>query len=108
MNYVKRLNIFLTVIFGSFIFKTQAFQIKNAVDSTKKSTAYFELSFGQSLLFISENKLAETKTNTALVIPTSSFLFLLEFRPERRLKIPVFLNSPTENRQFLVDGKLLN
>jgi hypothetical protein len=68
----------------------------------------FELSFGQSLLFISNSKQINIRNQAAIVIPTSAMLFFVEFRPLRRMRIPVFFNLPTESKQFLVAGQLVN
>ncbi len=79
-------------------------------DSVKKKKArrLFELSLGQTLLFISDHKLATIKTNAALIVPTSAKLFFAEFRPVKIMRIPVFFNLPTETKQFLVNGELVN
>ncbi len=77
-------------------------------DSTKKQKKHFELSFGQSLLFISNSKQTNIITNEAIVIPTSAVLFLAEFRPDKRVRIPLFFNFATESKQFLINGQLVN
>ncbi len=79
-----------------------------STDSSSKRKHYFELSFGQSLLFISKGQAALARSKTSVVLPTNSILFFVEFRPERKIKIPVFLNLPTESKQFLVNGQLIN
>lgn len=68
----------------------------------------FELSFGQSLLFISNSKQINIRNQAAIVIPTSAMLFFVEFRPLKRMRVPVFFNLPTETKQFLVAGQLVN
>lgn len=68
----------------------------------------FELSFGQSLLFISNSKQINIRNQAAIVIPTSAMLFFVELRPLKRMRIPVFFNLPTESKQFLVAGQLVN
>lgn len=68
----------------------------------------FELSFGQSTLFISNDQLASIKNDLNVVIPTNSMLFFAEFRPFKRIKIPVVFNLPTESKQFIIDGKLIS
>ncbi len=68
----------------------------------------FELSFGQSLLFISNSQLINIRNNAAIVIPTSAMLFFVELRPEKRIRIPVFFNLPTESKQFIVAGQIVN
>jgi hypothetical protein len=77
-------------------------------DSSKTNYRNFELSFGQSLLFISNSKQTSIVENEAVVLPTSAVLFSAEFRPDRRLRIPVFLNLATESKQFLINGVLVN
>jgi hypothetical protein len=81
-------------------------QIKS--DSLKTKFRNFELSFGQSLLFISNSKQTNIINNEAIVIPTSAILFSAEFRPDKLIRIPVFLNLATESKQFLVNGQLVN
>ena len=79
-------------------------------DSIKKKKAkrLFELSLGQTLLFISDSKLEKIKNTTAVIVPTSAKLFFAEFRPVKKMKIPVFFNLPTETKQFIVDGEIIN
>jgi hypothetical protein len=76
-------------------------------DSLEKNQ-HFELSFGQSVQFISSSKLNEIHTEKAVVVPTSAILIFAEFRPQKILRIPVFFNLPTESKQFLVNGEILN
>jgi hypothetical protein len=78
------------------------------VDSTKFKFRNFELSFGQSLLFISNSKQTDIINNEAIVIPTSAILLSAEFRPDKLIRIPVFFNIATESKQFLVNGQLVN
>ncbi|MCT4582669.1 MAG: hypothetical protein N4A35_14725 [Flavobacteriales bacterium] len=68
----------------------------------------FELSFGQSTLFISNDQAAAIKNDFNVVIPTNSMLFFSEFRPFKTIKIPVVFNLPTESKQFVIDGKLVS
>lgn len=75
---------------------------------TLEENKIFELSFGQSLLFISNSKVVDIRNNEAIIIPTSAILFFAEFRPLKRLRVPVFLNIPTESKQFLVDSQLVS
>jgi hypothetical protein len=77
-------------------------------DSTKKNKKHFEFSFGQSLLFIGSSQLDSIRKNSSIVIPTSAILFLSELRPDKRLRIPLFLNLPTESKQFIVNGTLIS
>lgn len=55
-------------------------------DSVKRKNAvcYFELSLGQTLLFISDSKLEEIKNNSVVIVPTSVRLFFAEFRPIKK------------------------
>ncbi|MGV3630085.1 MAG: hypothetical protein ACO1O6_02715 [Bacteroidota bacterium] len=76
-------------------------------DSTNRHN-HFELSFGQNLLFISNSQQSQILNKESLVIPTSSVLFFAEFRPQKMLRIPVFLNIATESKQYLVNGQLVN
>lgn len=68
---------------------------------------HFELSFGQSLLFISNSKQINIRNEAAIIVPTNAILFFIELRPQKRMRIPVFLNVPTEAKQFLVNGQLI-
>lgn len=97
-------NVFLPLLIFLLFFKSSLSQ--NA-DSTKKKS-YFELSFGQSLLFISSSKQLNLRNESAVVVPTNSILFFVELRPEKIIRLPVFFNLPTETKQFLVNGQLIN
>lgn len=83
---------------------------KNPSDTSKTNlpNKKFELSFGNSVLFISADKQDTIYQRGGLVVPTSALLFLSEFRPSKKLRIPAFVNLPTESKQFLVDGQLVN
>jgi len=81
----------------------------NAHSQEKDSVATnFELSFGQSTLFISNEQATAIKNDFNVVIPTNSMLFFAEFRPFKRIKIPVVFNLPTESKQFIIDGKIVS
>jgi hypothetical protein len=77
-------------------------------DSLKKKRKHFELSFGQSVLFISSSKQIDIRNESAIVVPTSSVLFLVGLRPHKIVRIPIFFNLPTESKQFLINGQLVN
>jgi hypothetical protein len=77
-----------------------------ATDTTEKR--YFEFSFGQSLLFIPDDRVAEILQSEAIVVPTSSILFFAEFRPLKKLRFPIYVNLPTESKQFLIDSVIVN
>lgn len=68
----------------------------------------FELSFGNSILFIPDSKLIDFNQNEAVVLPTKSILFFAEFRPDKFLRVPVFFNLPTETKEFLVNNVLVS
>lgn len=77
-------------------------------DLTQIKKKHFELSFGQSLLFISSSKQADIASTEAIVLPTSAVLFSVEFRPEKRMRIPVFFNLAKESKQYIVNGQIVN
>ena len=86
-------------------------QIQSAFCQQQDSCAkknLFELSFGQSLLFISPGRQNSLLTQESIVIPTSALLFLAELRPDHRFRFPLFVNVPTESKQYLVNGTLVN
>lgn len=76
-------------------------------DSIKKDKHFFELSLGQTVLFVSDSKLEDLETESAVIVPTNARLFFAEFRPDKKLRIPVFFNLPTQSRQYLVDSVLV-
>ena len=98
---------FFIVYLICFIVNTNKSEAQT-IDTLKTVKHHFELSFGQSLLFISNKQLATIRNQASIIVPTSSFLFFVEFRPEKRLKIPMFFNLPTETKQYLVNGGLIN
>ncbi|MDZ4664662.1 MAG: hypothetical protein SGJ15_07280 [Bacteroidota bacterium] len=77
-------------------------------DSTKKKSKYFELSFGQSVLFIPNSKLDSIRKNSSIIVPTNAILFLAELRPSKKIRIPLFFNLPTETKQYIVNGEIIN
>lgn len=76
-------------------------------DSVKSKDPLFEISFGNTILFIPDKQLNTIQNQTSLVIPTSALLFFTELRPKKVLRFPFFFNLPTETKQFLVDGQLV-
>lgn len=96
--------LFFTLLLFSFLLNAAK---ASEPDSLKKNKL-FELSFGQSMLFISSSKLDSIKSKEAIVMPTSAILFFIELRPQKRMRVPVFFNLPTESKQFLVNGVLVN
>jgi hypothetical protein len=81
---------------------------QSQTDSIVKNKKHFELSFGQSLLFIGVSKQDSIRKNSSIVVPTSAILFLSELRPDKRIRIPIFFNLPTESKQFIVNGQLVS
>jgi hypothetical protein len=75
---------------------------------TMVAKSFFELSFGQSMLFITDSKIATILASNAIVIPTSAILFFAEFRPLKLIRIPVFFNLPTESKQFIINNQIVN
>jgi hypothetical protein len=74
----------------------------------KDHEKYFELSLGHSLLFISSSRLEEIRTNASVIVPTNAILIFAEFRPLKRMRIPLFVNIPAETKQFIVNNKLVS
>jgi hypothetical protein len=112
---MKTRNSFLIPIFllSGILFSTFAFsqQTRMENDSTKKAEVKglkFELSFGKSVLFISADRQDTIFQRGGIVVPTSALLFFAEFRPMKRVRVPAFFNLPTESKQFLVNGVLVN
>jgi hypothetical protein len=87
------------------LFSINLFAIE--IDSTKKEQK-FELSFGQSLIFVSTSRLNTIRNNEDIVVPTNAILIFTEIRPLKKLRIPIFANIATETKQFLINGVLTN
>jgi hypothetical protein len=78
-------------------------------DSTKKKNRQlFEMSFGQSKLFISSSRDSLINAEESVVVPTNAILFFAEFRPQKRLRVPVFLSLATGPKQHIVNGILIS
>lgn len=91
-----------------FLF-TSAHVFSRETDTVKtKKDPLFELSFGQSLLFIGSSRVYDIRNNVDIVVPTNAILFFSEIRPAKKLSIPLFLNIATETKQFLIDGVLVS
>ncbi len=84
------------------------FSFGKSLNDTLRKHNKFELSFGQNLLFISNSHQVNIHQQEAIVVPTSAVLFFAEFRPQKTVRIPVFLNLATESKQFIVDGQIVN
>ncbi|MFI5172538.1 MAG: hypothetical protein ACHQFW_09110 [Chitinophagales bacterium] len=97
----------LSIVFFVFLFGASIQSHAGGLDSLKNKL-HFELSFGHSLLFISNSKLIDIQQEEAIVVPTSAVLFFTEFRPKKIMRVPVFFNLATETKQFLVDSAIVN
>lgn len=97
----------LAFLCSSFFTSSFAGEEKKAPADSIKEHSRFELSFGQSLIFVSYDKTVKIRDSANVVIPTSSMLFFAEARPFKRLRIPFFFNLPTESKQYLVNGQLV-
>jgi hypothetical protein len=69
---------------------------------------YFELSLGHSLLFISDSKLEAIRNQAAVIVPTNALLLFAEFLPLKRVRVPLFVNIPTQSKQFIVNNQLVS
>jgi len=112
-NYSKSLRTLILVVFIGIISTTFAQndsieKMEISIDSTKKNKHYFELSLGQSILFVSDSKLQDIQTEEAVIVPTNAKLFFAELRPDKKLRIPIFFNLPTESRQYIINGELVS
>lgn len=88
--------------------KKSRFSFLKTFTDTARTHDNFELSFGQNLLFISSSRQEDLLEQESIVLATSSVLFFAELRPQKVMRIPVFLNIATESKQFIVDGQLVN
>jgi len=100
-------NLFAILLMAA-VFVPSLLSAEDSVAIVKKKPRLFELSFGQSKLFISNSKEIDLKDNHAVILPTSAILFFAEFRPQKRLRLPVFFNLATGPKQFLVDSVLVS
>ncbi len=110
MNLAKTLFFPFLLLFTSQLL-AQKDSISKVVVPLKDTTvakSFFELSFGQSMLFITDSKIATILASNAIVIPTSAILFFAEFRPLKLIRIPVFFNLPTESKQFIINNQIVN
>lgn len=110
MNLAKTLFLPFLLLFTSQLL-AQKDSISKVVVPLKDTTvakSFFELSFGQSMLFITDSKIATILASNAIVIPTSAILFFAEFRPLKLIRIPVFFNLPTESKQFIINNQIVN
>jgi hypothetical protein len=88
-----------------FIFFIILIALQNA--KAQKDSSFVELSFGGSLLFISDTKLQSIQNKVSVIVPTNAALFYATFRPNKKLKIPVFGNIPYQTKQYIVNGQLV-
>ena len=103
-----KLNFTTCIILLCFLFTGTNKISGQEVEKEKKNIKNFELSFGRSVMFISNSQLTDLKANHAVILPTSSILFFIELRPLKKIRIPFFMNLPTESKQFLVGNQLIN
>ena len=103
-----KLNFTTFIILLCFLFAETNKISGQEVEKEKKNSKNFELSFGRSVMFISNSQLTDLKANHAVILPTSSILFFIELRPLKKIRIPFFMNLPTESKQFLVGNQLIN
>lgn len=106
MKKIFYLSFFLIALTNTQNLFSQDF-IPTLKDTTKQKKNWFEFSFGQSMLFISNSKQVNVRNQAAIVVPTSSMLFFIEARPTKIVRIPFFANVPTESKQFLVNGQII-
>lgn len=99
--------IFVYFAFGNFA-QQETETLPILPDTTQKERQFFELSLGQTILFISDSKLEQIKNDEAVIAPTNARLFFAELRPDKIMRIPVFFNLPTESKQYIVDGELIS
>lgn len=104
MKFKKRA--LLLTLFIQLIVLTAA--LAQDTTQTNKRKGHFELSFGQSLLFISSSDQVDLLTKSAIVVPTSSILLFAEFRTLNKIKIPVFCNIPVSAKQFIINNQIIN
>lgn len=90
------------------LFVASSLMAMSQTDSTKKRSKIFELSFGQSVLFIPNARLDSIRKNSSIIVPTNAILFLAELRPTKKIRIPLFFNLPTETKQYIVNGEIIN
>jgi len=63
---------------------------------------------GNRCFLFPKDNLRHCTANWRWWCPPIRSCFFTEFRPERKIKIPVFFNLPTESKQFIVNGQLIN
>ncbi len=100
--------IFLSLFTIAFLSQIVCAQTDTTKTLFKKKNKLFELSFGQSLLFIPDAKLDSIRRQASIIVPTSAILFLAELRPTKKIRIPLFFNLPTGTKQYVVNGAIIN
>ncbi len=110
MNLAKTLFFPFLLLFTSQLLaqKDSISKVVVPLKDTMVAKSFFELSFGQSMLFITDSKIATILASNAIEIPTSAILFFAEFRPLKLIRIPVFFNLPTESKQFIINNQIVN
>ena len=106
-SFATALSFFLLLMASGSMYSQDTLTSVKA-DSVRKNKHYFELSLGQTLLFVSDSKLEDIQTEEAVIVPTNAKLFFAELRPDKKLRIPIFFNLPTESRQYIINGELVS
>lgn len=103
-----KLNFTTFIVFLYFLFAGMTKISGQEIIKEKKNSKNFELSFGQSVLFISNSNQIDLLTNSAVVLPTTSILFFVELFTLRKVRIPLFYNLPTGAKQFIINNKIVH
>lgn len=103
-----KLNFTTFIILFCFLFAGMTKISGQEVIKDKKNSKNFEISFGQSVLFISNSDQIDLLANSAVVLPTTSILFFVELLTLRKVRIPIYYNLPTGAKQFMINGKIVN
>jgi len=65
----------------------------------------FEVSFGQSMMFMNDTDRQDILDREKVAIPTSSALLLVDFIYSYKFSFPIFFNLPLTSQKFIVDGE---
>ena len=107
--YLRQKSIFIlrVLLISTSLVMNSSIKVNAMNLDSLRNKMHFELSFGQSPLFISNSDLVNLHNSSNIVLPTSSLLFFAELRPYKKIRIPVFFNLPTEAKPFLANGQLV-
>lgn len=92
--------------FAVFCFLIVSINIYATDEDSTKNGNHFELSFGQSMLFVSQSQLYNIRNKEKLIIPTNAILFFSEINPRNKVSFPIFLNIATETKQFQINDTI--